>query len=78
MVSRLNILKHDDQRLDAASGNREKAVQLAAGFAERAAAHDRAGSFPFANFQELSDAGLLALTGFGAGSCSVDGQRAAR
>jgi alkylation response protein AidB-like acyl-CoA dehydrogenase len=62
MVSRLNILKHDDQHRDAGSGNREKAGQLATGFAERAAAHDRAGSFPFANFQELSDAGLLALT----------------
>jgi alkylation response protein AidB-like acyl-CoA dehydrogenase len=62
MVSRLNIRKHDDQRLGAAPSNREKAVQLAAGFAERAATHDRAGSFPFANFQELSDAGLLALT----------------
>ena len=39
-----------------------RALQLAPGFAERAPAHDRAASFPFENFQELSDAGLLALT----------------
>lgn len=31
------------------------------GFAERAPSHDRAASFPFENFQELSEAGLLAL-----------------
>ena len=34
---------------------------LAPGFAERAPLHDRAASFPFENFQELFDAGLLAL-----------------
>ena len=39
-----------------------RALQLAPGFAERAPGHDRAASFPFENFQELSDAGLLALT----------------
>jgi len=40
----------------------ERALQLAARFAERAAAHDRDASFPFENFKELSEAGLLALT----------------
>jgi alkylation response protein AidB-like acyl-CoA dehydrogenase len=51
-----------------------RARELAAGFAERAPAHDREASFPFENFQELSEAGLLALTvpaalgGVGAGA----------
>lgn len=36
--------------------------RLADGFAALAAAHDRAASFPFENFAELSKAGLLALT----------------
>ncbi|QOZ07994.1 acyl-CoA dehydrogenase family protein [Bradyrhizobium sp. CCBAU 51765] len=35
---------------------------LAAGFAARAAGHDRIGTFPFQNFGELSEAGLLSLT----------------
>lgn len=35
---------------------------LAAGFAARAAGHDRTGTFPFQNFGELSEAGLLSLT----------------
>ncbi len=39
-----------------------RAEALAEGFAARAAEHDRAGSFPFANFRELSEAGLLSLT----------------
>lgn len=52
----------------------ERAERLAERFAERAAAHDREASFPFENFEELSDAGLLALTvpatlgGLGAGA----------
>jgi alkylation response protein AidB-like acyl-CoA dehydrogenase len=47
---------------------------LAAEFTARAAQHDRDGSFPFENFKELSEAGLLALTvptalgGHGAGA----------
>jgi hypothetical protein len=47
---------------------------LAAEFAARAAGHDRDASFPFANFDRLSEAGLLALTvpttvgGLGAGA----------
>ncbi|MBR0825729.1 acyl-CoA/acyl-ACP dehydrogenase [Bradyrhizobium manausense] len=39
-----------------------RAEALAEGFAARAAEHDRAGSFPFQNFRELSEAGLLSLT----------------
>ena len=52
----------------------ERAALLAARFTERAAAHDRDASFPFGNFAELSQAGLLALTvpaalgGIGAGA----------
>lgn len=39
-----------------------RALALAAAFAERAPAHDRDGSFPFRNFEDLSKAGLLSLT----------------
>jgi alkylation response protein AidB-like acyl-CoA dehydrogenase len=39
-----------------------RALELSRGFAERAAAHDRDASFPFRNFEELSEAGLLSLT----------------
>ncbi|MGX1044331.1 alkylation response protein AidB-like acyl-CoA dehydrogenase [Bradyrhizobium diazoefficiens] len=39
-----------------------RAEALAEGFAARAAEHDRNGSFPFENFRELSEAGLLSLT----------------
>jgi alkylation response protein AidB-like acyl-CoA dehydrogenase len=39
----------------------EQAGRLATEFAARAEGHDRDGSFPFQNFQQLSDAGLLAL-----------------
>jgi alkylation response protein AidB-like acyl-CoA dehydrogenase len=52
----------------------DRARLLAPGFAARAAQHDRDASFPFENFQELGDAGLLALTvpvaqgGYGAGA----------
>lgn len=38
------------------------ARRLAVNFAARAAEHDRDGSFPFANFAEIAEAGLLALT----------------
>jgi alkylation response protein AidB-like acyl-CoA dehydrogenase len=44
------------------SGIVERALELSPGFAERAGAHDPNGSFPFRNFAELSEAGLLALT----------------
>jgi len=40
----------------------DKANLLAPGFAARAARHDREASFPFENFKELAEAGLLALT----------------
>src|SRR5262249_60585749 len=40
----------------------EQAQTLAAGSAERAAEHARTASFPFENFRELSEAGLLSLT----------------
>ena len=39
-----------------------RAETLAESFAARAAEHDRTGSFPFENFRELSEAGLLSLT----------------
>lgn len=39
-----------------------RAEALAEGFAARAPEHDRTGSFPFQNFHELSEAGLLSLT----------------
>ncbi|MCJ9706239.1 acyl-CoA dehydrogenase family protein, partial [Bradyrhizobium sp. SHOUNA76] len=39
-----------------------RAEALATDFAARAAEHDRTGSFPFENFRELSEAGLLSLT----------------
>src|SRR5258708_32709409 len=51
--------------------------QLAGRFAERAAIHDRDASFPFENFEDLSQAGLLSLTvpaalgGAGAGALTV-------
>lgn len=40
----------------------EVITSLAAEFAGRADGHDRDGSFPFANFERLKAAGLLALT----------------
>ena len=54
-----------------------RAARLATAFAERAPVHDRDGSFPFQNFDDLSKAGLLALTvpaalgGGGAGAAEV-------
>src|SRR4051812_41909495 len=39
-----------------------RAEALAEAFAARAAEYDRTGSFPFENFRELSEAGLLSLT----------------
>src|SRR5260370_41878843 len=40
----------------------ERARLLASEFAARAGQHDRDGSFPFENFNGLSEAGLLSLT----------------
>jgi alkylation response protein AidB-like acyl-CoA dehydrogenase len=48
--------------MDVSLNSIDKINLLATGFAERAPAHDLNGSFPFENFQELSDAGLLSLT----------------
>ncbi len=39
-----------------------RALKLAEVIAARAAAHDRDASFPFENFDDLAEAGLLALT----------------
>ena len=48
--------------MDAKPSLFDKANWLAAEFAARAAQHDRDASFPFKNFDQLSEAGLLALT----------------
>ena len=48
--------------VDAVATIFERANALAFEFAGRAALHDRDGSFPFENYNELSEAGLLALT----------------
>ena len=60
--------------MDATPTSFDTAHLLAAGFAAGAAGHDRDASFPFENFDRLSEAGLLALTvptalgGLGAGA----------
>jgi alkylation response protein AidB-like acyl-CoA dehydrogenase len=60
--------------MDATPSLFDKANLLAAEFAERAPRHDRDASFPFENFRQLSEAGLLAVTvptalgGIGAGA----------
>jgi len=65
--------------MDAAPIDFERVSQLACEFATRAAVHDRDGSFPFENFDRLSDAGLLALTVpaalGGAGAGALDAAR---
>jgi alkylation response protein AidB-like acyl-CoA dehydrogenase len=48
--------------MDATPGLFDRANLLAAEFAERAPRHDRDASFPFENFRQLSEAGLLAVT----------------
>ena len=69
-------------RMDATPAFDGCAKLLAAEFAARAAQHDREASFPFENFDQLSEAGLLALTvpaalgGRGAGALdAVQGHR---
>lgn len=47
--------------MDAVPSIIDRVNLLAPGFAERAPLHDRVASFPVENFQELSEAGLLAL-----------------
>jgi hypothetical protein len=60
--------------MDATAAILDRANALASEFAARAALHDRDASFPFENFNQLSEAGLLALTvpaalgGLGAGA----------
>jgi alkylation response protein AidB-like acyl-CoA dehydrogenase len=54
-----------------------RALELSWQFAKRAAAHDRDASFPFRNFEDLSESGLLSLTvpaalgGGGAGAATA-------
>jgi alkylation response protein AidB-like acyl-CoA dehydrogenase len=64
---------------DAAPTLFERAELLALEFAARAAQHDREASFPFENFDQLSEAGLLALTVpaalGGAGAGALDAAR---
>ena len=62
MVSALgNSVRKDDPE-DATPAFYGCAKLLASEFAARAAQHDRDASFPFENFDQLSEAGLLALT----------------
>ncbi|MBM7568617.1 acyl-CoA dehydrogenase family protein [Paenibacillus sacheonensis] len=49
-------------RNEAEQARVRQAEELAAVFAERAAVHDREGSFPFDNFADLREAGYLKLT----------------
>ena len=73
MVSVINSSIRKVPALDAVPVPYECARGLASEFAARAAQHDREASFPFENFKELAEAGLLALTvptalgGLGAG-----------
>ncbi len=72
MVRSSSIRK--EPSIDATPVPYDCARALACEFAARAAQHDRDGSFPFENFKELAEAGLLALTvpaalgGHGAGA----------
>jgi alkylation response protein AidB-like acyl-CoA dehydrogenase len=65
--------------MDAIPGIFDRAKLLASEFAARAARHDRDASFPFENFDQLSEAGLLALTVpaalGGAGAGALDAAR---
>ena len=74
MVSAQGNSIRKEPALDATPVPFDCAKVLACEFAARAAQHDRDASFPFENFKELSEAGLLALTvptalgGHGAGA----------
>ena len=74
MVSAQGNSKRKEPALDATPVPFDCARVLACEFTARAAQHDRDASFPFENFKELSEAGLLALTvptalgGHGAGA----------
>ena len=67
----------NDQMLETRSADEwvRLSKSLADRFAERAAAHDREGSFPFENFEELKDAGFMRLTvpaAFGGYEASIE------
>ena len=74
MVSAQGNSVRNELPMDAAPTIFDRASVLASEFAARAALHDRDASFPFENFNRLSEAGLLALTapaalgGVGAGA----------
>ena len=72
-------IRKEHPPVDALPSALERATLLAAEFAARAARHDRDASFPFENFNELSEAGLLALTVPAAlGGCGAGALDAAR
>lgn len=72
-------IRKEHPPVDALPSALERATLLAAEFAARAAQHDRDASFPFENFNELSEAGLLALTVPAAlGGCGAGALDAAR
>src|SRR3979490_140799 len=62
MVSANSSWIRKDLPVDATPAFFDCARLLAAEFTARASQHDRDASFPFENFKELSEAGLLALT----------------
>jgi alkylation response protein AidB-like acyl-CoA dehydrogenase len=74
MVSASGSSVRQEHSVDAAPAILDRAHALAADFSARAGLHDRDASFPFENFNRLSEAGLLALTvpaalgGHGAGA----------
>jgi hypothetical protein len=62
MVRALGTVAINDDAPPGGSDPVERALLLAPRFAARAELHDRQASFPFENFKDLSEAGLLALT----------------
>jgi alkylation response protein AidB-like acyl-CoA dehydrogenase len=62
MVSAQGSSLRQEPPTDASATIFDRANLLASEFAARAALHDRNASFPFENFDQLSEAGLLALT----------------
>ena len=79
MVSTQGILIRKDVPEESKPAFFDCAKLLASEFAARAAQYDRDASFPFENFKELSEAGLLALTVptalGGAGAGALDAAR---
>jgi alkylation response protein AidB-like acyl-CoA dehydrogenase len=79
MVSAQSNSIRQELPVDTAPVMLERASGLAGEFAARAAVHDREASFPFENFDRLSEAGLLALTVpaalGGAGAGALDAAR---